>query len=480
MTASSPRKNPIQQFVEQRVLFGQTLSLELGAILLVYFVQGIVGLARLAVSFFLKDDLGLTPAEVAALTGIATAPWTIKPLFGFMSDGFPILGYRRRPYLVLSGILGAVAWLMMATVVSTAWAAIATITLSSLSVAVSDVIVDSLVVERARRESQGDAGTLQSLAWGASAVGGVITAYLGGLLLEMLGTRFVFGVTAIFPLIVSFVAWWITEEPVTESSTWKVIGGQIKQLKAAVTQKVIWMPALFIFLWQATPTADSAFFFFTTNDLGFQPEFLGRVRLVTSLAALIGIWIFQRFLKGVPFRTIFAGSTVLSTLFGFTMLLLVTHANRAIGIDDHWFSLGDSLILTIMGEISFMPVLVLSARICPPGVEATLFALLMSVLNLAGLLSHELGAILTHWIGVTETNFENLWLLVTLTNLSTLLPLPLLFLLPKTSAQAGEPLAADQSLPPADSETVDPEATVAPSLVSEPVSVTIGAVNSEG
>ena len=446
MTDSFISKDTLKQFVETRVLFGQKLSLELTAILLVYFVQGILGLARLAVSFFLKDDLGLTPAEVAALTGIAAAPWTIKPLLGFVSDGFPILGYRRRPYLVLSGLLGAAAWLAMATVVNTGWAAITTITLSSLSVAVGDVIVDSLLVERARRESQSDAGTLQSLAWGSSALGGIVTAYLGGLLLEYVGTRSVFGVTATFPLVVSLVAWWIAEEPVTETSTWQVIGGQIKQLKGAISQKVIWMSALFLFLWQATPTADSAFFFFTTNDLGFEPEFLGRVQLVTSIAALVGIWIFQRFLKAVPFRTIFAWSTVLSTLLGFTMLLLVTHANRAIGIGDQWFSLGDSLILTVMGEISFMPVLVLSARICPPGVEATLFALLMSIVNLARLLSHELGAVLTHWLGVTETNFDSLWLLVTLTNLSTLLPLPLLFLLPKTSSLGDGEIISSQSL----------------------------------
>lgn len=469
MAVSSVNKHPVQQFLESRVLFGQALSLELTAILLVYFVQGILGLARLAVSFFLKDDLGLTPAEVAALTGIATAPWTIKPLFGFISDGFPIFGYRRRPYLILSGLLGALSWLAMATVVNTAWAAIAFITLSSLSVAVADVIVDSLVVERARRESQSDAGSLQSLAWGASAAGGVITAYLGGLLLEYMDTRFVFGITAAFPLIVSVVAWWIAEEPVTESSTWKVIGGQIKQLKTAVTQKVIWMPALFIFLWQATPTADSAFFFFTTNDLGFQPEFLGRVRLVTSVAALIGIWVFQKFLKAVPFRVIFAWSTLLSTLFGFTMLLLVTHTNRAIGIDDQWFSLGDSLILTVMGEISFMPVLVLSARICPPGVEATLFALLMSVLNLAGLLSHELGAILTHWLGVTETNFDNLWLLVTLTNLSTLLPLPLLFLLPTTSSLGDTESASSKALHASETPTLFSDAVDGSTPVAVPV-----------
>lgn len=36
------------------------------------------GLARLATTFFFKDDLGLSPAETAALTGIFSLPWIIK------------------------------------------------------------------------------------------------------------------------------------------------------------------------------------------------------------------------------------------------------------------------------------------------------------------------------------------------------------------------------------------------------------------
>jgi hypothetical protein len=88
-----------------------------------------------------------------------------------------------------------------------------------------------------------------------------------------------------------------------------------------------------------------------------------------------------------------------------------------------------------MGQIAFMPVLVLSARLCPEGVEATLFALLMSVWNLAGLLSHEMGALLTHWLGITETNFDKLWLLVVITNASSLLPLPFLGWLPAADPQ---------------------------------------------
>ena len=441
MIVSQSSLSKLKASLTEKIFFGHEPSAELIAILLVYFVQGVVGLARLAISFFLKDELGLSPAEVSALLGIVALPWMIKPLFGFISDGLPIFGYRRRPYLVLSGFLGALSWVALATIVHSPWAATLTIALGSLSIAVSDVIVDSLVVERARSESVSGAGSLQALCWGAAAVGGLVSAYLSGWLLARFDTRTVFAITAFFPLIMSAAAWWIAESPVTEKSDWSIVRTQLGQLKQAITQKSIWMPTVFLFLWQATPTAESAFFYFSTNELGFEPEFLGRVRLVTSIAALIGIWVYQRFLKSVPFRVICGWSIVVSSALGMTMLLLVTHANRAIGIDDRWFSLGDSLVLTVMGQIAFMPVLVLAARLCPLGVEATLFALLMSVVNLAGLVSYEFGAVLTHWLGINETNFDKLWLLVLITNLSTLLPLIFLGWLPG----ADEGLQADET-----------------------------------
>ncbi|MGI2906937.1 folate/biopterin family MFS transporter [Tolypothrix sp. VBCCA 56010] len=461
MLISSSGLSKVKDSVTEKILFGNEPSAELFAILTVYLVQGILGLARLAVSFFLKDELLLSPAQVAALMGIVAIPWVIKPLFGFISDGLPIFGYRRRPYLVLSGILGAISWVSLATIVHTAWAATSAIALSSLSVAVSDVIVDSLVVERARGESQAKAGSLQSLTWGTFAFGGLLTAYFSGMLLEHFTTRNIFLITASFPLIVSGVAWLIAETPVSKtqhhrqfptlrthqdedcltkednnSSNSPTIKHQLGQLCKAVSQKAIWLPTAFLFILQATPSTESAFFFFSTNELHFQPEFLGQVRLVTSIASVVGVWIFQRFLKTVPFRVIFGWSTVISTVLGMTMLLLVTHTNRALGIDDHWFSIGDNLIVAVMAQIAYMPVLVLAARLCPPGVEATLFALLMSITNLAGLISQELGAVLMHQLGITETNFDAMWLLVVIANLSHLLPLPFLSWLPTADSQS--------------------------------------------
>ncbi|KAG1659431.1 hypothetical protein FOA52_001102 [Chlamydomonas sp. UWO 241] len=418
----------------------------------VYFVQGLLGLSRLALSFFYKDELGVDPATASVLMGLATLPWMVKPLYGFVSDSIPLFGYRRRSYLVACGLLGASSWTAFALLVDSPSAAVAAMLCASLSTAFSDVVVDSIVVERTRNAPPATAGSLQSLCWTSASVGGITSAYFSGSLVSDFGARFVFGCCAVFPLIVSASALLIDEQPVravagtgthAHASTGVRAGAppmvhtlaqqfsrQGAGLWSAIRQKQIFYPAIFVFLWQASPSCDSALFYFQTNELGFQPEFLGRVRLAGSIASLCGVALYNVYLKRVPLKKMLMWCLLLGVAFGSTTLILVSGFNRTLGISDQFFVLGDSVMLTVLGQISFMPILVLAARMCPEGVEATLFATLMSILNGGGSVGAALGAALTSALGVTSDNFNNLFLLVALCNAAALLPLPFLRLLP--------------------------------------------------
>ncbi|KAM1720529.1 hypothetical protein ACFX12_022183 [Malus domestica] len=299
-----------------------------------------------------------------------------------------------------------------------------------------------MVVERARGESQSMSGSLQSLCWGSSAFGGIVSSYFSGSLVDAYGVRFVFGVTALLPLMTSAVAIIVNEQPVIDAAKGQnfPLAGQnlleswkqnVLQLRDAVRQPNVFFPTLFIFLWQATPHSESAMFYFTTNKLGFTPEFLGRVKLVTSIASLLGVGLYNGFLKTVPLQKTFLVTTVFGSAIGLTQVLLVTGLNRKFGISNEWFAMGDSLVITVLSQASFMPVLVLAARLCPEGVEATLFATLMSISNAGSVLGGLMGAGLTQLLGVTKDQYDNLSLLIILCNLSSLLPLPLLGLLPR-------------------------------------------------
>lgn len=57
-----------------------------------------------------------------------------------------------------------------------------------------------------------------------------------------------------------------------------------------------------------------------TNKLGFTPEFLGRVKLVTSIASLAGVGLYNGFLKSVPLQKIFLMTTLIGSALGLTQV----------------------------------------------------------------------------------------------------------------------------------------------------------------
>jgi folate/biopterin transporter len=439
ITTTTPlASHPVSAWLQENVFMGIQLTPEIMAIVTVYFVQGALGLARLAKTYLLKDELHLGPAELSALTGAFALPWTIKPLYGFLTDGFPLFGYRRKTYLVAAGLLGSLSYGLLSW--TPFWDALpdgtaipgtlAAILVGSASVAMSDVVTDGIVVTRTRQATDpAVAGGLQSLCWGASATGSIISAYYSGSLLEELPVRAVFGLTAFLPLLVALIAFQVDEEPVVaaeeaaRSGFVQNVKEQTASLWEAFRQDSIWKPALFIFLWQSTPTADGAFFFFMSNDLGLGPEFMGRVRLVSSVATLAGVVVYNQYLKRVAIKDILFWATLASLPLGLVPVLLVTHVNQALGIPDQALIYGDDVALAALGEIAFLPTLVLAARLCPPGAEAVLFATLMSIFNGASTVGTELGAALTKVFGITESNFDNLAVLLVVCNITSLYPL---------------------------------------------------------
>ena len=455
MAPSTPTTSntAIRQFIKDNLFLGIDPTPDVVAIATIYFVEGALGLARLAQTYLLKDELHLGPAELSALTGIFTLPWTIKPLYGFLSDGFPLFGYRRRSYLILAGMTGCLSYSLVG---HRFWGlldsnpdvivpgTVAALVVSSACIAFSDVVADGIVVQKTRDSNDAKiAGGLQSLCWGSAAIGGLLSAYFSGSLLEVMKPQDVFSITAVLPFLVASIALLIDEKPQKKNANLALsatetngdtdtsltsaepdgVKAQIGALWSAIKQPSIYKPALFLFLWQSTPTSDGAMFFFMTEDLHFGPEFLGRVRVVVAISSLFGVWFYNQYLKTKPIKDILFWSSIISAPLGLLNLLLISHANRDLGIPDTWFVFGDDVVLSVLGEIAFLPTLVLAARLCPPGVEAVLFATLMSINNGAGTVGTEIGAFMTKQLGITESNFDNLALLSIICNLTSLYPL---------------------------------------------------------
>lgn len=393
----------------------------------VYFIAGATGIASVASTFYYKDDLSLSPAQVSLLGSISIIPWSIKPLYGFFSDRQPIWGYRRKPYLFLAGLMGAAGYFSMATWVNSFGAVVVALLLSALGFALADVIVDGIVAEKSRTQST--AGKLQSICRAAIMIGALVTAYMSGILVEEIGARNVFFVTGTLPLLTSVLALVIFEDKsgfefFSLKETWQ-------KLKGAMSRDLLWA-VLFIFVWRATPSSGGALSYFMIDELSFDPEFFGRLSLISHGMSIVGVLVFRKFLLSISLRKLFFWIIIASVILSLPSIGLVYGWYDLLGMSPRFFAMADTLISAPLSEIAFLPLLVLAARLCPKGIEATMFAILASMMNIGLAVSDLGGAWLVSTFDVHQGNYANLDIVLWIAILSSFLPMPFIWKLPET------------------------------------------------
>ncbi|EEY53200.1 folate-Biopterin Transporter (FBT) family [Phytophthora infestans T30-4] len=385
----------------------------------VYAVQGFTSFSALAVNYFFKDNLQLQPAESQSLLTFMMVPWGIKPLYGIISDSLPLFGYHRKSYMMLCSTVGAIATLTLAVpdLITTPVGAVLVLMLNSLSTAVIDVVIDARVVEMSRLDPKCGANDLQSVSWISMAVGGVLGSFLSGPATHNLGVRGVFCFAAIGPLTILIFSTLMHEAKTTVSKRhWKTSAKrQLRQLKGAIGTPVIWMCALWVFLSGAiSPGYSQVFFYFSTDVLQFTPEFLGTVSAFGFIFLMVGTMLYNACFKDMSFRRIFFIAQLSLAVVSLLDVVLVTRNNLDVGIPDKAFVLGDAVIADVISRLKTMPVMVLCAKLCPKGIEGTLFALLMSISNFSRSVSEFWGALVCTWLGIAKDEYDMLWLAIIL------------------------------------------------------------------
>nr|XP_008377626.2 probable folate-biopterin transporter 6 isoform X4 [Malus domestica] len=368
--------NPFVQILQQPIQWLQMLSSELnptfvlGVVLVYGLSQGFSGsYFKVVTDYYWKDVQKLQPSVVQLYIGLYYIPWLMKPVWGLLTDVFPVRGYRRRPYFVLAGVIGTVSALTvafsgnLAAVVALTWLIGVT-----AGVAIADVTIDACIA-RNSIEIRSLASDLQSLCGFCSSAGALVGYSTSGFFVHHLG-------------------------PQAVEEVGVAMSGMYKTIK-------------------------------------LPQEFVGMIYAVGAVASIVGVLIYHKTLKNYPFRNLVFFAQLLYAMSGLLDLTFILRWNLALGIPDYFFVIMEECVFRIVTKIRWMPMIVLSTRLCPLGIEGTFFALLMCIDSLGSLSSKWGGGAVLHALNVTRTNFTNLWLALLIRNVLRFLTLGLIFLVPK-------------------------------------------------
>jgi MFS family permease len=339
------------------------------------------------ITIVLKER-GLSAGQVATFYFVARFSWNVKPAYGLLSDFVPIFGRRRQSYFWLTSALAAGCGLSLALATAHPYAWLLLLfTAMGFGLAFTDVLTDAMMVESGK--SLGLTGAFQAVQWAAISAASIVSGVVGGRLAEARDLRAAFAVATFFPLVSLLMSLLFVKEPIRSGSEREMARETWVAVLGALRDRTVWIVAGFILFWTFSPSFGPALLFYQTDTLKFSQEFIGRLLALASAAGVVGALVYAPVSRWLPLRRIIniaIGIGVVGTL----AYLLYRDAASALVIDAFFGCVG------MIAQLAFLD---LAAKACPRRVEATFFALLMSVNNIGMGASQWLGGQLYDWVG---------------------------------------------------------------------------------
>ncbi len=386
----------------------------------VYFVQGFAepkaGIAAQPIFFLLKDELRLGAAETATFLALVGIAWSVKPLYGLLSDLVPLAGSRRRSYLLATTAMAALGWLVLGLLPGYPYAlTLAILALTGLGLAFTDVLCDAVMVEEGK--PRGLTGHFQSIQWGAIYTAAVIAGVGGGYLSAYVSYSRTFLLVALFPALSFAASAYAVREARTRFDR-ATVATTLRALLAGVRSGPLWRAAAFIFLWNFSPSFGTPLEFYLIDVLGISKVQLGLLATLGSGASVAGAFLFGRYLRGWPLRR----------LLNLAVAIGVAGTLAYYGLVGWWSAVALAVTVSLVTVVALLATLDLAARAVPTHAEGTFFAALMSVNNLATTGSVWLGGQLYDLVGlnlliaISAATTAACWLLVPWVRVETLAP----------------------------------------------------------
>lgn len=326
------------------------------------------GLFDIPLQLYLKETLGFSADQLAWFGTAVTLPWTIKPLWGMIADSYPLFGYSIRSYFVLCyGVVFAILGALGLFDAYGGFLLLVTVVIVSTGIAFSDVLTDKLMVVEGRPE--GKTAVLQAAQWSAFSFGGAAMMYAGGWIAEYSSLPTAFGLTALVPLAgLGATLFFIREEKTQRGKI--SFRGTAYSLWGALRTRQFFTIAVFIAALRLH--VYPPIIYYQRDVLLFDKVFIGALNAVLYLAMGVGAVVFGLFARKISRKRLLNVTIGLNVLA--TLGLIFMYDERSAMMVYVFIGFTD-----MMGTLGILEI---AARACPPGIEGTAYALLMSIYNL--------------------------------------------------------------------------------------------------
>jgi MFS family permease len=148
--------------------------------LLSYANLGLLILVILEMKDFCKSYLGVQPDQLQTISAILMLPWSFKFLYAMISDSVPILGYRRKYYLIFNGFMSFFSCAMIfPDYFHSVYLVVGLLTVCQMAAASTDIIVDAIMVKEARKDPERGSEDLQTISFMTMGVAGIAGSVIG-------------------------------------------------------------------------------------------------------------------------------------------------------------------------------------------------------------------------------------------------------------------------------------------------------------
>ena len=332
--------------------------------------------------------MGLSASETATFLAVVGLGWSVKPLYGLLSDLVPFLGYRRRSYLLMTTAMAMLGWLTLGLLPAYPWGlTLAILGLTGIGLAFTDVLCDAVMVEEGA--ARGLTARFQSVQWTANYGASLLAGVVGGYLSAHVSYSRTFLLVALFPVLSFAASAWAVQETRARLSR-PTARETLAAIREGARSRPLRRAAAFIFLWNFSPSFGVPLEYHMVDVLGITKIQLGVLASLESGAAMLGALAFGRYA-----RRLAPGS-----LLNVAIAIGVGGTLAYYGLVGWWSAVALTVTVGFVSAVAMLATLDLAARAVPLGVEGTFFAVLMSVSNLGTTGGEWLGGQLYDLIGL--------------------------------------------------------------------------------